>query len=55
MGFIVFLSLLKYVYFMLCVYEFNEKVVFEYKLLFIMSIIGIYNGKYEIIFVLGGF
>lgn len=55
MGFIVFLSLLKYVYFMLCVFEFNEKVVyvFEYKILFIMSII--YNGKYEIIFVLGGF
>lgn len=55
MGFIVFLSLLKLlnVYFMLCVFEFNEKVVFKYKLLFIMSII--YNGKYEIIFVLGGF
>lgn len=54
MGFIVFLSLLKYyVYFILCMFEFNEKVVFEYKLLFIISII--YNGKFEIIFVLGGF
>lgn len=53
MGSTVLSSLLKYyVHSILCMFESNEKVVPEYKLLSTISII--YNGKLEIIFASGG-